>query len=572
MMLCGALGCTGELNAVSQEGQAPSSPSSPGQQEGDLGFLPDGAMAKTGDRGGETDVDPGLEPERAGALPLRALTRVEYERTVNALLEVDASQEASRFPSEITGKSGFATVGQISPLHVERFARAAEAIAERSGPYLEREHPCDQQEERECAVAFIERFGEQAHRRPLESQEREEYLALYDAARQGELELDHREALKLIVEATLQSPFFLYHWQLQRAPEGPDEALGAWQLANRLSYFLWRSMPDAALRRAAQDGELGTREGVERQARRLLADERAHATVADFFVELAHLERLPDLPKHGGLFPDFDEHVRASLLEAARAYIIEAVFGEGGGRYDELLTASWAMVDEHTAALYGVGAPSSGAFERVELNPDQRAGLLTHPALLAVHADATEGNPIFRGLMVREVFLCDEVPPPQGDVPALPTGEGGDTLRERVTHHTSGPQCASCHTFINEPGFALGHYDAIGAYIETERGQAIDPSGELRMMDSEERFAFKGARDLAEILAVRPEVHRCLVERLSAFALARALGSEDVPSLDALAGGFEASSLDVPELLVAIVTSKTFRHASPAPIQEEISP
>ncbi len=270
-----------------------------------------------------------------GALQLRMLTRNEYDNTVRDLFGYTGAP-ARDFPSEITGDSGFATVGRVSDLHVRELMEASEEVAAYVVAELPALLPCDPATgETECAREMFAKLGPQVYRRPLRDGDLEELVSLYESAR-GELGRDFDGAIELVVRAMLQSPFFLYHWE-HDALDATE--LDPWFLASRLSYFLWRSMPDEALFAAAESGSLRDPAELQAQARRMLDDPRARQVVDDFFRQLLRVDKVLTQPKSPSLYPELDDAMRRAMLAEVSTFIEQAVFEEEG-TLTAMLTAS----------------------------------------------------------------------------------------------------------------------------------------------------------------------------------------------------------------------------------------
>lgn len=496
-----------------------------------------------------------------GPYPLRVLTADEYDRTVADLLGV-TTRPSEAFAAEITGDTGFATVGQLTTQHLKNYMQASEALATEVVADLDEFLPCDASgdAERECLDTFVRQFGLRAYRRPLRPEEAEEYLAFYDQLRTDGLGLS--DTVRVLVQAFLQSPYFLYHWEFAdpAADAAPDPAVGAipldsWALASRLSYFLWRTMPDDALFAAAAADELTSAAGVEREARRMLDDPRAEHVVDDFFAQLLHFDDVLETPKSEDLYPELDEGLRRAMREEVRALVLDVLL-EGDGSLATLLTTNRTFANEALASVYGLEGVQGPELRPVQVDSEVRAGLLTTPAFLAVSSDAVEGNPIVRGLLIREKILCEKLPPPPVEVPSLEEYTDGDTIRERVEGLTGADACQGCHTLINPLGFAFGHFDAIGRYQELEGEAPIDASGVLALLEDDDvELPFDGARELAEQLAGLDTVHRCFAQQWARYALGREAVEAD------FAEAYQAlrSSEHAKELLVAIATSPAFR-------------
>ncbi len=511
-------------------------------------------------------VDAPSTPTRAHAVraavvaapsPLRRLSNEEYDNSVRDLLG-DATRPASAFPpDEAVGGFESNSVSPVTQPLVERYQLAAETLAAAARPRLGELAPCPPPEApRACAARFVERFGRAAFRRPLDPRERASLSALYDetARRRG-----HERALSLVIEAVLQSPSFLYRAEPAQGGGGATRPLSGYELATRLSYFLWASTPDPALLDEAASGALDTADGVETVARRLFADPRALDGVRSFFRQWLDLRELETLSREGEALSRFTPELRRAMAEETLRFGAHVTLS-GGDVVEALLTSDESFVDATLARHYGVPAPAGAGFERVRLPSGQRAGVLTHASVLTVHASAEDASPILRGKFVRERLLCQPVPPPPPDaVISLPRFDPAETKKERFARHRMAPACASCHRMMDPIGFGFEHYDSIGAWRDREAERAVDATGVLGSTGDADT-AFDGALELGRRLAASPRVRRCVATQWMRAALGRTERAEDAPSLDAAYAAFAAAGFDGRALLVAIARSDAFRH------------
>lgn len=505
-----------------------------------------------------------------GPAPARRLTRWEYNNTVRDLLG-DVTRPADAFPAdeEALGFSNNATALTTSSTLVQSYMLASEGLAERATENLPALLSCDPSSTgaaggEACVRTFVASFGQRAFRRPLADDEVEGFLGLY---REGSAALEEgvaggpRAGVRLVIEAMLQSPPFLYRLELDAAPEvgATSLPLGPWQLASRLSYFLWGSMPDDELFAAAESGRLGTPDEVSAQARRMLADPKARALVGRFHEEWLDYDRVLSLGrgKSAQYFPEWSPDYPPLMLEEARAFVGHVVFDEPTGDLATLLTAPYTFVNARLAAFYGLeGAPAGEAFERVEGGP--RAGLLTLGALLAFHAHSDQTSPVHRGQLVRERLLCDPVPPPPPEFDTtVPKVERAPTARERFAAHSEQKACSGCHAKLDPIGFGFETFDGVGRARELEAdGSPVDASGELTGTDVDGRFV--GVAQLAARLARSEQVRGCYVKQWFRFAQGRAEAEADLCSIEALRDSFSASGGNVRELLVSMTQTDAF--------------
>lgn len=534
------------------------------------GASPGGAGGGQGTSGASDASDTGDTGEadgtsEVGLMPLRRLTREELNNTFRDLFGADVGSPADAFPAEVAGSSGFATAGLVFPVDAMLMLQVAETVATQARANLGALLPCDPAGlgEVECAEQFITRFGGRVFRRPLAPSEVEEFVALYDTAR-AELLLDFDGAIEVLIQAMLQSPRFLYRWELSGAPAQEDGKirLGDHEIAARLSYFLWSTMPDDVLFTAAAAGELRTEAQVEAQARRMLADPRAQATLNSFHEQWLALDRVQGSIKDPGLYPSFGDEMVASMFAELHAFLASVIL-DGDGSWQTLMLAPYSFVDARLAGLYGLSGEFGDTPVKTDLDPTQRAGLVTMPVLMSATANAYEGSPFARGRLIREKFLCQMLTPPKEPVPELPPPSPDLPTRERYEEHTKDASCQGCHALINPPGFAFLNYDALGGWLTQDGGQPIDASGVLVGVGGGAR-PFTNAVDLATALVDTEEARQCISKQWFRFAFGRAETLADRESLDHVYTKFVESDLNLRELIVALTVSPSFRYRMPA--------
>ncbi|MCC6645113.1 MAG: DUF1592 domain-containing protein [Polyangiaceae bacterium] len=495
-------------------------------------------------------------PLPAAPAPLRRLSNEEYDNSVRDLLG-DTTRPAADFPpDELAGGFESGSVSPVTQSLVERYLAAAEALSAAAAPRLPTLGGCvPAQREAECAAQLVERLGRAVFRRPVEPRERDALTSLYARAapRRG-----HERALALVVQAMLQSPAFLYRAEPQRSPEEAARALTGYELATRLSYFLWASTPDERLLDDAGAGRLACAEGVEAAARRLLADRRAIDGVRNFYRQWLDLRELGTVSRDARVHPEFTPELRRSMVEETLRFAADATL-EGRDLVRALYTSQESFVDAALARHYGVEAPTRAGFSRVSLPAARRAGVLTHASVLTVHASAEDASPVMRGKFVREKVLCQEVPPPPPNVAiALPRVDPSVTKKERFATHRVAPACGSCHRLMDPVGFGFEHYDATGAWRDREGGRDVDATGVLEGAGGP-AAGFDGAVALGELLAESPRARRCVTTQWLRAALGRRERDEDEASLEAAHAAFVTSGFDARALLIAIVKTDSFR-------------
>lgn len=408
--------------------------------------------------------------------------------------------------------------------------------------------------------AWIARFGARVHRRPLTQDQLDGYLAVYDegvALAQTGVAVD--DGARAVLFLMFQSPYFLYRIEQEgRAGADGSVALDGYDAASRLSYAIWGTLPDDELWAAAERGDLTDDAVFRAQVERMVDDPRARDTIADLHRQWLHVDAYTNIAPDRTTFPWFDDETVTSMQRELYGFV-DAVWTSGGG-VRELMTSRRTFVDEHLAKVYGVTVPPGSVDAPIDLDPNERAGILTLAGFLALNADETTDNPIMRGVFVNSVAMCVELPtPPPGATP-VPLPEGDLTTRQRVEGHTGDGTCGEgCHsTLINPIGFAYGHYDATGAWRDQEFGMPIDATGTYPFADGER--SFDGAIELAELLAESPQVHECYATRMFQYLTGRyPAGRLDVERVDAAAAASLADGTSVRDLVVTLLADPEFR-------------
>lgn len=419
-----------------------------------------------------------------------------------------------------------------------------------------------------CARDFIARFGRKAFRRPLGTAELARWVDVSTALAQANGALPPQwEGLRLVTSGMLQSPSFIYQIELGEPDpdhEG-DRRLTGYEMAARLSFLLWNSTPDDELLDAAEAGDLDGDDGVATAAHRLLASPRAKTTLQRFFGQYLDLGRLDTVTRDPATYPLFAADMNASMRHEVELLVDDVVF-EQHGDARSIFTTRHTFVNADLAALYGVtdqfvahGGVDASTFVAVDLDPNgKRAGILTLGAYLTMNAHETRTSPTARGKFIRERVLCEDVPAPPPNVntdlpPPDPNGEEL-TVRQQLEEHQNNPQCVSCHSFIDPPGFLFEHFDPIGAYREYEGDHlTIDSSGDL------DGTPLADAIDLAKMLETDPRVGECMVKQLYRDAMGRLESEGEAPAITELGESFEKNGFDFEKLLVSLVTHPSYR-------------
>lgn len=386
---------------------------------------------------------------------------------------------------------------------------------------------------------FCHKFAERAFRRPLSDLERELYVDRQFAGMD-----DPAVAVKRSVLLVLKSPRFLYQ-NLE------DEVVDGYDIAARLSFALWDSLPDDELLSAAREGRLATREQVVAQAERMAKDIRAQAKLREFLAQWLKLDHIQELSKDPQQFADFNPQI-ASDLRTSLDLMIDEVITSDAADFRTLLTGDELFLNGRLAKFYGAELPEEADFQKVKLEPDARAGVLTHPYLLAGFAYTSTSSPIHRGVFIARSVLGRSLrPPPEAVSPLAPDLHPDLTTRERVILQTQAEMCMSCHNLINPLGFTLEHFDAVGRYRKEEKGKPIDASGSYLARTGEEA-KFAGVRDLARYLADSPETHTALSEQLFHYLIKQPINAFGPEASPRLTKRFTEEQFNLRKLMVEI--------------------
>ena len=494
---------------------------------------------------------------------LRRLTVTQYRNTLRDLLgekvKLPANLEADTLVggSAVVGASRIAMSRQatekfgLAAFELSRQAMADPAWRARWAP------PCASATDEACARAFLAKFGRVAWRRPLTADETERYLRLARAAGGADA------GVTAMAAALLQSPSFLYRVEVgvPDPQDGTRRVLTDFELASRLSYFLWGTTPDEALLEAAAAGRLATEDGLRVEAERMLRSPRSRDTIEAFFSELLRLSRLERLSQFRSKYKQVSKTLGKSM-RSETLKVIEEIALSPERDFREIFDARFTYVNGELARLYGLPPPADDkAFVRVPLAPAQRrAGILNHASFLAINAHPTAPSPTKRGRFIRESLLCQAVPPPPPDISTkLPADEEGApprTTRQKLVAHRQAPQCAGCHKAMDPLGLPFESFDGVGAYREKDNGLAIDTTGEL------DGVPFKDTTELGALLRKSPKVGVCVARNLYRFALGHLESEGEEPLVDELGRGLEQDGYRFLSLVLNVVKSRGFRYLS----------
>jgi hypothetical protein len=579
-------GCTGSIDDHAGTGGAPVAGGHTGGVSngstsggGSIGFNPAAGSSTGGTSAGaagqvgvpieSTDVDPSTA---ADGVPVASrvlrLSYPDYDRTLTALLQQTVSVSGN-FPAEQPNLGPYEDLGARrvnEQLHNE-FVRAAETLAAQlvsDSTAFGRVVGCTAAGA-QCRDSFIDSFGQRAFRRPLSDTEKTRYRALFDRGPELVQSGDAlKDGVRLVVQAMLQSPKFLYRVEVgEGTSDGQGVPLTDYEVATRLSYLFWGTLPDAELFQAAGSGQLSTAAGIAAQAKRLAASPTVVQRVLDFHERWLQVEDVRSVSKDATQFPQFTPALIAAMTEETRRFVEEVTLTQNGA-VRALLTAPIGFVNDDLARVYGLSGSFGPELRRVEFDGStERLGLLTQGTFLSSHSSASNRtSPILRGVFVLRRLACQDVqPPPPGaemQEPAQPPAQPLRTTREYFTWKTSMTQCAGCHTRINPVGFAFEKFDSIGQFRTVEGDVAVDASGTLALPDS--NLAFDGARQLVTELAGLPSVRACYAKNWLQYAYSRSETPLDLRTLALAARELARNDYGVRDLMVALTQSSAFSH------------
>jgi hypothetical protein len=514
-----------------------------------------GGAGPTAGSAGTAGVPPDACPSPSPpAATLQRLEHFEYENTIYSLFP-DVARPGFELPAEVTGNED--TFISLSPSLIEAYHGVAHDYAvsvTEDANALSALLGCDPADAETCRGAFLASFLARAFRRPATSDELDDFEQVFFA---GEtLGGDFASGVRAVLEVALQSPEFLYRVEFGEAAEDRD---GGWarptsyEMASRLSYAYSGAPPDAELLEAAARDELRSEDQLAIQAARLLGDPKARKLVSYFFEKLRlHPSAFPNVDSTR--FPRFTARIPPLLWQETELFLNDVVF-DGPGDVATLLTAPYSFMNEELASFYGLTGVSGDEFRRVPLDASRGGGLLVQGSFLAAYPRVVP-----RGIRILTSLLCEDVPQPPPDIPTpLPApSPGPQTTRERLAEHSADPACAGCHHLIDPIGFAFGHFDENGVYMELENGLVIDTSGELVLSDVPGFFA--DLPGLLDKLTESPQVKRCLATKWMTFALNRELTPEDACSRQRVETAFIESGGQLPALFLALASTDAFRY------------
>ena len=485
--------------------------------------------------------------------PIRRLSGTEYDNTVRDLVGAKESF-SSTFPIEASAERGTNIAAEltVSPALRAAYEAAAEQLAKTAlaNPKIV---TCDPARigRKACATQILSRFARRAWRRPVTSSELDALVGLVpDAETPG---TSFTVGLEAALKATLSSVSFLFHVESDPDPTSPAaHPLDEYELASRLSYLLWTTMPDDVLFAYAEAGKLSEAATFDKQVTRMLADPRA-TSFADELASQWLLRTLPSTAPDATLFPTFDEDLRASMTAETRAVLASFLFEDLD--FLDIVDAPFTFVDGRLADYYGIPGITGTRLIKVPLWPGtHRGGLLTQASVLTMTAKPTRSSPDRRGEWILAELLCAPIPSQPRTDPVLEADASVSATRQSLRAEANNPTCATCHASIDSYGFTLEHYDAVGRWRGDDQGTPIDATGNVPGGTT-----LDGAAALAITIKADVRFPACATRKLVAYAFGRAPTAEDEPTLATLSATFVQGGHRMRDLIIAIVRSDMFR-------------
>ncbi len=572
LLLATLTGCYGGLLSAGAGGAGNASGASGNESGGaDPGGDADGGVdegngngeTENGDDGTSEGDDDGVRnpliDKDNTAIGLRRLSKFEYENTIRDLLGVEGAG-ADLIPAP---QVGFFTnnvhTQKIGQADLETYVRIAEEVSVAALPQLTLPNGCTLDTfDANCMATFLPEFLLHAFRRPATDVELQRYRTLYDSLVTTQ---QPEQALAGVLQAIVIAPSFLYRVELG------DEAgqLEPFELASRMSYFVWGSKPDASLLQAASNGVLAHVNGITTQLDRMLVEERAHAGLLHVVQEWFALDQVELARKGADVMEGLPEGIQTDLEQETWQFLVAVLFAPGASFFS-LYDADFTFMNDGVAKLYGVPEAYGPNFQRVELDPSKRRGLFTQPLLIAAHSKESGYSVVQMGKFIRERVLCQPIPPPPPGVnTTIPEGPStvGLTYREKLDLHVTDPACAACHALMDPPGYAYLTYDAVGRYrAKDPDGRAFDTTGTLTSID-DQNVSFSDATSMLDIIANSRMAKACFVRKYMEYAHGRTLAHEDVLLYKQLVLAVEDNGGDFRAFVRRLVEAPEFRLRGP---------
>lgn len=559
-------GCTGSIGDPGQRtgaGNSTGAGTGAGNNTGAGNIIGTGTGNTTGTGG--TGITPTPSTTCKVGVPattqLPRLTRVQYDNTVKELFGLDMQ------PSSVLAPD---TKGAVDQRAWDGFKMAADTVsaavmanATAKARYITCT-PATGDMGAACARTVVQTFGRKAFRRPLTAAEETRFVNMFTNRATLTQGGTFDQAMQLILKSLLVSPSFITKAEITQTQEGSNFVLSGYEVATRLSYMMWQSMPDEPLLTAAGNGGLSTPAGILTQATRMLMDPRARAMVSVFHQNYAHMgegTRWVDITRD----PSFTQFTAALIptLSAETARLFEYItFEKGNGTFRDLLTTPVGFVNNQLAPIYGVTGTFTAALTQTNLDATQRPGVFTRAGFLTAYSLYDRASPILRGAFLQKEVLCTSIPMPDNAFLSTPLGTG-NTNRERVDAQTAPAMCAACHhTLINPTGFAMENYNAIGAWQTTEKGTNAPINAASDVPIGATTVQVTGAADLMDKIASSPEGQRCYAQKWVQYAYERVPTDQDACTVNDIATKMAqpSSTYSIVNLIADLTQSQTFRY------------
>jgi mono/diheme cytochrome c family protein len=412
--------------------------------------------------------------------------------------------------------------------------------------------------EEPCARRILSTLARRAYRRPVTSHDVDAIMAFYTKGRTGG---SFDTGIQVAIERLLASPDFLFRVEEDNAAaNGRPYRVSDVELASRLSFFLWSSIPDDQLLEAAEKGLLKDPKVLDQQVRRMLADPKAEALATNFAGQWLRLRALPGVDRNPQMFPDFDDNLRQAMRRETELFFASVVREDRSAL--DLVNSDYTYVNERLAKHYGIPNVYGSHFRRVAVTDANRRGLLGHASILTVTAQANRTSPVARGKWILENLLGAPPPAPPPNVPPLEETDVKGTLRVRMEAHRKNPVCASCHTMMDPLGFAMENYDPLGQWRTRDDGGPVDTAGAMP-----DGTKFSGVNGLREALLAKPDTFvETLTDRLMVYALGRGTEYYDAPAIRQIARTAAKNQYKFSRLILGIVNSAPFQMRAPAAV------
>jgi hypothetical protein len=508
---------------------------------------------KTEPPGPTGPVGPAPQP-----VPIRRLTTGEYAASVADLFP---GFTMPQFPllqdPKVLGFTNFSSSQTGSLVWAEQYEAAAETIAKLVAADPTMLTGCDASVKGEvaCAQPYLFDLAKRAYRRPLTDAEKQALTGLLNLSSDT---VPYQNRLWLTIEGILLSPKFLFRPEFGDTSKAVAKGvpLTTYEIATRLAYFIRGSIPDAELTASADSGDLANPAEIKRQAQRLLLQQASQDHLVVFHKQWLGIDSISALTKDPTVYPTFSPLLASEMGQETTTFLQNVLF-KTPGTFSDLFTASYTFADADLAAFYGVDPPAHD-WDKVQLDPSQRSGILTQASLLGTLAKDTQTDPVRRGKFILNQILCQTIPSPTPAIVALfQPMDTSKTMRVQFEQHRDDQICATCHNLLDPLGLPFEHYDGTGAWRDTDRGMDLDVTGAL------EGVPFDGIPQLSQLIVGNPETRACYATQWFRFANGRLEGDSDSEYLTWLSSGFTPDAKLI-DLVASIAQSDSFRYITPA--------